>query len=155
MLNIYKLNHEGRQVYEYTGELLERDTAYIKVRAAFNLPDKQKDYVTFREGDQFIEWHYTDHWYNIAEVHDVDDDHLKGWYCNIIRPATFGENQITWADLALDVWIAPDGSILILDEDEMDALEMDETVIKNAWAAIDQIKACVQRRDPPFDVIPR
>ncbi len=79
-----------------------------------------------RTGDRFIETYFTERWYNVFEIHDREDDRLKGWYCNIGRPAVMeSENTISYVDLALDLWVAPDGSQTVLDEDEFDALDLD------------------------------
>ena len=43
---------------------------------------------------------------------------IKGWYCNITRPARFGPGRVTAEDLALDVFVYPDGRTLVLDEEE-------------------------------------
>ena len=39
------------------------------------------------------------------------------WYCDMIRPV-FQENAIIFEDLLLDVVVAPDGSMRVLDADE-------------------------------------
>jgi len=47
---------------------------------------------------------------------------LKGWYCNITKPAVVTEDELTFVDLALDLWVWPDMRYLVLDEDEFDEL---------------------------------
>ncbi|OQY20658.1 MAG: hypothetical protein B6I35_10355 [Anaerolineaceae bacterium 4572_32.2] len=43
-------------------------------------------YVALEPSDRWTECFYTDRWYNVFEIHAADDS-LKGWYCNITRPA--------------------------------------------------------------------
>jgi hypothetical protein len=98
--------------------------------------------TTLRKGDRFIETYYTDRWYNIYEIHDLDDNRLKGWYCNVARPAVLeSENELSYVDLALDLWVASDGTQTILDEDEFAALDLDTETRKRARKALEELQA--------------
>ena len=79
-------------------------------------------YTVFRRGDRFVEWFYTDRWYNVFEIHDCDDDHIKGWYCNFTRPAGLTDGRVEADDLALDLWVGQDHNKQVLDRDEFDQL---------------------------------
>ncbi|GDY72934.1 hypothetical protein SAV31267_024190 [Streptomyces avermitilis] len=47
---------------------------------------------------------------------------LKGWYCDITRPATLVGTELVVEDLDLDLWRSADGTaVLRLDEDEFAA----------------------------------
>src|SRR5690606_19395595 len=85
-ITIVKNNHRGDEVWRYHGMVLARGQTWIKLEAYFDRPDRVTPYHIFRQGDRFVEWFYSDRWYSIFEMHDVDDDHLTGWYCNISRP---------------------------------------------------------------------
>ena len=71
-----------------------------------------------------MEQFFSDRWYSIFEMHDVADDRLTGWYCNLSRPARFRDDGIEADDLALDLYVAPDGTVTLLDEDEFAALPL-------------------------------
>jgi len=86
-ITVIKNDHEGAEVWRYYGTVLARGSGWVKLEARFNRPDRVTPYHTFRQGDRFIEWFYENRWYSIFEMHDVDDDRLVGWYCNISRPA--------------------------------------------------------------------
>ena len=49
------------------------------------------------------------------------DGKRKGWYCNVAEPAVILAERIEQVDLLLDVWVDPDGTPLVLDEDEFAA----------------------------------
>jgi protein associated with RNAse G/E len=121
-LTVYKLNENGERVWDYPAIELERGEHFIRIRALFNRDDIDLDFVVFARGDCFIEYFYNDRWYNVFAVHEGQSDKLKGWYCNICRPAFLGEKTIHCEDLALDLWVAPSAAPLILDEDEFAAL---------------------------------
>jgi protein associated with RNAse G/E len=111
-------------------------------------------YTTFETGDHFVEWFYTDRWYNIMEVRGAGD-RLKGWYCNVTYPAEFQPDHISYRDLALDLWVAPDGATLTLDEDEFDAdPAIDAHARAQALAALGRLRELVARRLAPFDALP-
>ena len=111
-ITIIKRDHNGKPVLQYSGEVTARGEAWVRVRATFNYDDKPVGSITFRRGDVFTEWHYADRWYNVFEIYDVDDGRLKGWYCNVTRPAVIRENTVEADDMALDMLVLPDGAIV-------------------------------------------
>ncbi len=149
---IHKRNHQGETLLEYSGEISARGATWVCLRARFNHPDKDAGYVVFRRGDTFIEWYYSDRWYNVFVLYDVDDGRHKGWYCNITRPAQLGETLIAADDLALDVFVSPQREILVLDEDEFAALDLAPDEERAAWAAVAAIRQAVAARESPFDL---
>lgn len=153
-ITVIKCDHAGREVWRYSGRELARGEGWVQLEAYFNRPDVHTPYHHFRQGDRFVEWFFADRWYNIFAMHDVDDDHLTGWYCNIARPARIENDTVCADDLALDVFIAPRGVITVLDEDEFAALPLDEPTRQQAEAALAELIALVRHRQPPFDTIP-
>jgi hypothetical protein len=154
MITIRKLTPDGQESWRYEGKLVRRAETWAQVEAIFGRDDVDVGYVVFRKGDRMLEWFYADRWYNIFELRDMDDDRLKGWYCNITRPALISEGEIGWPDLALDVWITPAGQMRLMDEDEFEALGLDASTRQAAWNAVADLYAHVARRDSPFDVLP-
>jgi len=103
-----------------------------------------------KHGDRFVEVYYTDRWYNIFEIYDRDDGRRKGWYCNIGRPAVMEtEDVISYVDLVLDLWIAPDGTQTVLDEDEFAALDLDAETRSRAWAALEELQTLFRANHEP------
>ena len=123
-LTVYKLDENGEHVWKYPALELERGEHFIRLAAFFNRDDLDLGFAIFARGDRFVEYFYDDRWYNIFAVHAGDSDRLKGWYCNVCRPAVLGETTIHCEDLALDLWVAPDGKSLVLDENEFAALQI-------------------------------
>jgi uncharacterized protein len=153
-ITIRKLNHEGRETWHYTGVVLERTATCVQLEAFFNRDDSDAGYVVFRRGDRFIEWFYSDRWYNIFQIHDVRDKQVKGWYCNLTRPAVLEADTISSEDLALDMWIDPAGKILMLDEDEFADLPIDASTRQQVLQAAEDLRRRVVRHEHPFDIIP-
>ena len=76
---------------------------------------------------------------------------LKGWYCNITRPARLGEQCVSADDLALDVFVAPDGALQLLDEDEYAELSLSAQEHAAVLQAVEQIRQAVAAGCAPFD----
>ena len=93
-----------------------------------------------------------DRWYNIFEIR-ASDGALKGWYCNITRPAHIGPDEVKAEDLALDLWVAPGGDMQVLDEDEFAALSLSPVERETARKALAELQARVARRVPPFSEV--
>ncbi len=72
------------------------------------------------------------------------DGELKGWYCDITRPAVLADGVLTVEDLDLDLWVSADGSsVLRLDEDEFAASGLagrDPGAADAAAAALDELE---------------
>jgi protein associated with RNAse G/E len=147
---IEKRNHHGKPVFSYTGEVVELTKHHACVIAVFGRDDVNAGYVIFRKGDVMTEWFYTDRWYNIFRLQDVDSQQLKGWYCNITRPAVIAEKSLHADDLALDVFINPTGDFMLLDEDEFAALELSAEERAQALAAVEDLRGRVMRREETF-----
>jgi uncharacterized protein len=146
-LNVLKLDLDGRETWRYPAEVLRQDAGSITIEAFFNRPDLMFYGILFGQGDRFVETYYRDRWYNVFEIHAREDDRLRGWYCNVTRPATITLETITYVDLALDLLVYPDGKQLVLDDDEFAALEISDEERKQARLALENLKNRFDRGD--------
>lgn len=141
-ITIIKRNIAGEETWRYSGQVLKVFDNRVTLEAFFNREDMPFMGTLLKRGDRFVELFYTDRWYNIFEIHDRDDDSLKGWYCNVGRPAVFeAEDRLSFVDLALDLWVAPDGTQTVLDEDEFKLLNLKGETLEKALDALEQLKA--------------
>ena len=140
---VRKLDIHRQETWRYTGRILRRWPNAILLEAFFNRADLPFHGILLGRGDRFVEKFYADRWYNIFEIHDRADDRLKGWYCNITLPAELKEDQVAYVDLALDLLVYPDGSQLVLDEDEFADLVLDAPTRKKALAALADLQRLV------------
>jgi uncharacterized protein len=151
-VTVIKNDEAGKEVWRYDGEIIQRGDTHIVLEAFFNRDDRDSGYIVWRRGDRFVEHFYTNRWYNIFEIHDVETDAIKGWYCNITRPAHFADTTIASDDLALDLFVYPDGRTLLQDEDEFAALPVSEEDRAQAQAALQQLLAMVEQHQSPFEM---
>ena len=150
---VIKRDAFGNDLLSYLGALVERNATFVCIDAAFDLSDRELGYIRLRRGDHFREWFYTDRWFNIFRILDAESHALKGWYCNITQPPTITAGQVAAEDLGLDVFVQADGQMLLLDEDDFLQLNLSSEEVKQAWAAVDEIKDMVANRLRPFDEI--
>lgn len=144
-LIVVKLNLQREETWRYDGQILESQPNTLLVEAFFNREDLPFHGITLKQQDRFIERYYSNRWYNIFAIHDRDDDRLKGWYCNVTRPAEFSPGKIAYVDLALDLLVYPNGKYLVLDEDEFNQLPLDPASRDQARQALFELIGIVKQ----------
>ncbi|MFF8259461.1 DUF402 domain-containing protein [Streptomyces virginiae] len=113
------LTKAGRTKIRYPATRVADDGDRICVRAPWAAEGvRDFGFVRFEPGDVFVEHFWRTRWYAVKEVR-TGDGVLKGWYCDVTRPALVRSGEILVEDLDLDLWVSADGtSVLRLDEDE-------------------------------------
>lgn len=149
-ITIYKCDHTGAAVWHYQGEVIEYAANFVCLTARFDRDLVDMGFVTFERGDVFTEWFYIDRWYNVFRIEDGHTGALKGWYCNVTRPAVIANGSVRADDLALDVFVMPNGSLALLDEDEFDDLDLPADERMAALRAVETIRHEVAQRVTPF-----
>ncbi|WP_370411398.1 DUF402 domain-containing protein [Streptomyces fradiae] len=137
----------GRTKIRYPAELLADDGTRLTVRAPWAAEGvRDFGFVRFEPGDVFTEHYWRDRWYAVKEVR-AGDGTLKGWYCDVTRPAVVAADgtEVVVEDLDLDLWVSADGrEVLRLDEDEFAASGLaaaDPAAAERAVRALDELAA--------------
>ncbi|MFE9705552.1 DUF402 domain-containing protein [Streptomyces sp. NPDC005930] len=134
----------GRTKIRYAATLLHDDGTRLAVRAPW-AGDGVRDFgfVRFEAGDVFTEYFWRDRWYAVKEVRTAAGV-LKGWYCDITRPAVLTGTELVVEDLDLDLWRSADGTdVRRLDEDEFAESGLagrDPEAAAAAVAALDELE---------------
>ncbi|MFB7590567.1 DUF402 domain-containing protein [Streptomyces sp. NPDC056169] len=147
----------GRTKIRYPAEVLTEEGGRLSVRAPWAAEGvRDFGFVRFEPGDVFVEHYWGDRWYTVKEVWSADGT-LKGWYCDITRPAAIGGSEVVVEDLDLDLWVSADGSeVLRLDEDEFEASGLaasDPEAAARAVVALDELE--VLGREGLIDLLGR
>ncbi|MBI5822983.1 MAG: DUF402 domain-containing protein [Chloroflexi bacterium] len=148
-MKILKKNLADEVTWQYDGVVLSRESNSITIEAFFNRDDMPFQEIVLKRGDRFVETFFTDKWYNIFEIYDRDDGKLKGWYCNITKPAMIEDGSVSYVDLALDLWVSADGRQTVLDEDELEELGLDEGLKKKIDTGLNELQALFKIKNPP------
>lgn len=152
---VRKLNYDGRETWRWSGKVVERANGVVVIDALFNARSRDLGYMKLETNDLFHEFYYADKWFNIYQVFGSDGI-MKGWYCNVTKPALFSENEVAYVDMVLDVFVYPDGRTIVLDEDEFS--EKRETIYspedaRLAEAAVAELLRMARSRQHPFDEV--
>jgi predicted RNA-binding protein associated with RNAse of E/G family len=139
-ITVSKQDEKGKETWRYQAKLLARDVNCIQLEANFDRADTKIAGMLLARGDRFVETYYTDRWYNIFEIHNRENDQLRGWYCNIGCPAEINGNTLSYIDLALDLLVFPDGRQIVLDEDEFAALDISAELRIKARTALAELQ---------------
>jgi protein associated with RNAse G/E len=139
-IGVLKQDYLGRDVWKYSGKLVEKNNNKIVIEAYFDRGDTQVDQLMIRRGDKFIETYYSDQWYNIYEIQDQLSGQVKAWYCNLCYPAQIGHDSVFYRDLELDLLVYPDGVQVILDMEEFEALPIANEVRLNALQGLKKLR---------------
>jgi uncharacterized protein len=139
-IKVQKKDPDGKVLLEYEGDELRRDEHSVTLEALFTREDMPFMDVTFKKGDRFVEHYYSDRWYNIFAIYDRDNGKLKGRYCNIGKPAVIEATLVSYVDLALDLWVSTDGKQTVLDEDEFEALDLNDELRRGALQGLEELK---------------
>ncbi|GGY48039.1 DUF402 domain-containing protein [Streptomyces omiyaensis] len=139
----------GRLKIRYPAEVVTETETRLSVRAPWAAEGvRDFGFVRFEPGDVFVEHYWSDRWFTVKEVWSAEGA-LKGWYCDITRPAEFGAAGVTVEDLDLDLWVSADGSeVLRLDEDEFAASGLavsDPEAAERAVGALDELERLGRR----------
>jgi hypothetical protein len=102
----------------------------------------------------FLMLHYLDRDWNLEVMWEPDWTPNKH-YVNIALPSTWDDGTLRFVDLDLDISWWTDGSVRLLDEDEFaehrKRFHYPQWLVDRAWAAVDEVRALISCRQPPFD----
>lgn len=151
-ITVVKLDLHGQEVIRYPARVVADDGSEIRLQARWGRPPYDLGYILLEPEDRWTERFYRDRWYNIFEIRSAEG-RLKGWYCNVCRPATLADRELRCVDLVLDLFVYPDGRTLRLDEAEFAALGLDEAdpeAAQQARTALQELERMVRAGEPPF-----
>ena len=148
-VTVCKADARGQPVVRYTGEVLERTTTSITVEAIFRRGPLNVEGLVLNPGDRFVEHFYADRWYNVFEVYDRESGELKGWYCNVTRPAVIRRESVSADDLALDLVVPSSDGAVLVDLDEFEALSLSSHEREAAWGAVEQLRTLAKEGKLP------
>ncbi|WP_371628726.1 DUF402 domain-containing protein [Streptomyces sp. NBC_00341] len=134
----------GKTKIRYPAALVADDGTRVTVRAPWAAPGvRDFGFVRFEPGYVFTEHYWRDAWFAVKEVRTGAGE-LKGWYCDVTRPAVLRDGELIVEDLDLDLWVSADRcDVLRLDEDEFEESGLagrDPEAARAAVAALDELE---------------
>ena len=148
-VRITKLDPQGQPKLTYPGQRVFGDEEVCIVRCLWTSEPCDLGPFALEAEDIFIEYYYWHRWFNVFVIYD----HLgvlKGWYANITAPPELGDGIIRWRDLALDLLVLPDGTQIVLDEEEFRALALPTAERLAAEAGLETLRRWAREGQGPF-----
>jgi protein associated with RNAse G/E len=145
-MKVLKKNLADEVTWQYEGVVLNRAENSVTLEALFNRDDMPFMDITLKRNDRFVETFYSDRWFNIFEIFDRDDNHFKGQYCNIGKPAIIEDDFVSYVDLALDLWVSADGKQTVLDDDELAELNLDDGLKQKVYEGLKELQEVITKR---------
>lgn len=137
----------------YEGEVVGRDATWVAVRTLWGRGVIDLGLLRFEPGDTLVEHFYSDRWYNVFQIYAANGA-LKGWYCNVARPAQITDTYVESEDLELDLLVSADRSqTRIDDEDEFLARDLDPETAALARQTVIELQRMVARGEAPFHTV--
>lgn len=115
------------RVNHFQQELLYLDDAVIVTsqRVKPSSPIVQNGKTVLADNFAAVWFVFTGSWYDVGKVYNLENE-WSGYYCDVLKPvkrsmdANGKLNRFEITDLFLDLWINPDGTYEIQDEDEFE-----------------------------------
>ncbi len=151
-ITVAKWAPDGSEVTRYPATVVETTapSPWVELVADWTLPRVEVAGLVFETGDTLREFYSAEHSFNAFAVISPEGE-LRGWYGNVTYPAFVDEGEgdpvLVWHDLYLDVVILPDGTMHLLDDDELAESGLPST-------QPDFAKAIVQARRDLINIIP-
>lgn len=146
---VRKILPGGSVKTEYTGILRERTDEFVSIDTGWSREPLDLGYAIMEPDDIWIETFYFNKNFNIFRIGNHEEE-LKGFYCNVTYPPEIEDGTIDWKDLMVDIWVRPDGSYLVVDEDEFEDIGPTEMERKMVMDAINDILDMLEKRQGPF-----
>ena len=111
------------RVTQFRNVLVQRDDECIVTLmegTPLQQPVRVGETTVLENGSPAIWLTFPDAWYDVGLFH-TRDGCFTGYYANILTPVVFrSEDEWETTDLFLDVWVGADGTVTLLDEEELE-----------------------------------
>ncbi len=153
MIEVRLIKPAKGQTICYPATVINCNDRSVTVCARWRLGRVDLGLFSIEPGDTMIETFYTDRWYNIFRVQRPDGT-IRGWYCNMARPARISETVIETEDLEIDLIVSADRRYVELaDLAEYEARGIAQNDPKTDAAvrmAIAELRDLIARGEAPF-----
>ena len=109
--------HKDKPPQEFSCRLLHREKDYLVLYYHVHNPVKIKD-IEIEKGSSTIAHYWKDRNYVLWKFKDAGQ-RLLGYLFHVCNKTEIGKTFVSYEDLELDIWFHPDGTAVILDQDEV------------------------------------
>jgi hypothetical protein len=109
--------HKEKPPQEFSCRLLHREKDSVVLYYYIHSPVKIKD-IEIEKGSSTIAHYWKDRNYVLWKFKDAGQ-RLLGYLFHVCNKTELGKTFVSYEDLELDIWFDPDGTAVILDQDEV------------------------------------
>lgn len=146
--------YDGREHRRWHACIAKHEGSLLILDAVFEEEIEHDLLGTIALGTVSTEYYWLDRWYNVFRFSDQSGK-LKNYYCNVNQPPSFDGRVLSYIDLDIDVFVAPDLTYKILDLDDFEAnaraYAYPEDVQANAHGALKELTKLIEARAFPFN----
>jgi hypothetical protein len=149
---VAKLRPDGSIAARYAAVELPAPEGWVLVEAQWVHGRVDIGCFAFEPGDVLLEYFSLDRFYNAFATYRATGEFVA-WYCNVTYPTRLSETELHWHDLYIDVIVLADGTVHVLDEDELVAAGLagsDPELHATILAARDELLRMIERGCYPF-----
>lgn len=110
--------HKNKETQRFLCNALHRESNYLVVSFHSEKEGIIKDMV-IPAGSTTVAHYWTDRGYVVWRLF-APERQLIGTLFHIVKNVIITDQSVQYLDLIVDIWIAPDGSMRVLDEDELE-----------------------------------
>jgi len=116
----YRRPPDREQIFDQS-VVFEREDVIVTLAEAMelDLPMRIDGAIALETGSSIVWFTFPGVWHDIGRFHRADGVFV-GYYANVLTPPVIEGRVWHTTDLYLDVWVAADGKVLLLDEDEFE-----------------------------------
>ena len=148
-----RTTYDGRLKRSWPARLVRRADPLLVVEGVFDAEVRHPLLGRIAAGTLSTEFYWTDRWYSVFRFRQPSGD-LRNFYCNLNTPPVLSEGRITFVDLDIDVLVAPDFSIQVLDVDEFELhaeqYQYPLELRRRTSEALAEVLQLIARRQFPF-----
>ena len=152
-VTVHALKYDGRLHRQWPARLSARTGALVVLDGVFDEEIRHPLLGRIAPGTTSTEYYWTDRWYSVFRFREPDGA-LRNYYCNINGPAEFDGRLLSFVDFDIDVLVAPDFTVQVLDEDEFarhtTEFNYPAELCAHVRRALVELLALVERREFPF-----
>ena len=151
---VHVLKYDGLEHRRWPARIAKIEGPLLVLDAVFEDEIEHDLLGTILSGTISTEYYWLDRWYNVFRFSDPDG-RLKNYYCNVNQPPSFDGRVLSYIDLDIDVFVAPDLTYKILDVEDFEEnarrYAYPEEVQANARRAVDDLTALIESGAFPFN----
>jgi protein associated with RNAse G/E len=137
----------------WKAEFLEKRDSLLIFAGEFEDEIRHPELGIIRRGTVSFEYYWLDRWYNVFKFFEPDGE-FRNFYCNLNMPPRFENNVLDYVDLEIDVLVANDFEVKILDREEFEEnsklFKYSKDLIKKTFDTLDELLKAIEARAFPF-----